>query len=522
MEIHTQSHDEIPVHILNVVPIEYALAEEKLAANNTVKRSTRKKGTSYNVGLTITNDSRSHQPVEGNEETDSKILANYHTQPTNEDQENVDHKGQTLYSFRTHTKSTNRMLKKAMIVEPPKPAKKKCNAEEREQKRTDFSKKRKLDKQIDLLRDDKGSSEEGSSSDESEEETKKPMFNDVDGYEQYFQGSRSKAKTSNNTLSTLDAIEPQEFYELLKQSPAKHKDEIDTLIAMHKQHFPQWYFELHSGFNLLFYGYGSKRNLLNEFAQSTLVNGPLIIVNGFFPPLSIKDILLKITAGALEVAAPTGQIQDHVSYICNYFSRDDREYESLYLVIHNVDGPNLRNERTQNILCSLASAPNIHLVASVDNINAAYLFNNVTATRYNWIWHDVTTFENYLVETSYENTLLMKSGEFGTSRGIQYVLASLTSNARGVFKILAEHQLAEMELNNMEGKGNESVGLSYNQYYQQCRQGFFVSSDLALRSELTEFKDHKIISIKKTVDGTEIFFIPLDKNTLLNIIETMA
>jgi origin recognition complex subunit 2 len=147
------------------------------------------------------------------------------------------------------------------------------------------------------------------------------------------------------------------------------------------------------------------------------------------------------------------------------------------------------------------------------------LWDNVKSSRFNWIWHDATTFDDYLVETSFENSLLIRTSELGGARGAKYVLDSLTTNARQVFRILAEHQLMEMEVANMEGKGSESVGLSYGQYYQKCREGFYVSSDLALRTELTEFRDHKLISSKKTMDGTELFYIPLDKPTLLHLLE---
>lgn len=42
----------------------------------------------------------------------------------------------------------------------------------------------------------------------------------------------------------------------------------------------------------------------------------------------------------------------------------------VYLLIHNIDGPMLRGEKTQSALGHLASLPNLHLVASLDHINA--------------------------------------------------------------------------------------------------------------------------------------------------------
>lgn len=42
----------------------------------------------------------------------------------------------------------------------------------------------------------------------------------------------------------------------------------------------------------------------------------------------------------------------------------------MYLLIYNIDGPMLRAEKTQSALGQLASLPNLHLVASLDHINA--------------------------------------------------------------------------------------------------------------------------------------------------------
>lgn len=571
MKILEQTDEEIPIHIVSSVDAETLRKEEQLANHHRVKRRRDSKAQKViDVGLTVNRDgtdaivsSRRTKRVE-NEENDSdtamdqaetgEVLSHYKSNHDDADKENVDVSGRSIFKFQqTVKKSANTMMKKALADEEEASAsstsrRKKTKTPKTQTKNApDHAKRRRIQRQMELLKDNHNDDEdrdeipESSSdeedqpehetrklnddedSEEEEEQThkRKSMFVETEGYERYFQDLHGSSKTSNNTLSKLQVLEPQEFHQILQNAPKKHQDEIDILSEMHKQHFPQWFFELHSGFNLVFYGYGSKRNLLNEFAQTALTDGPLIVVNGFFPSISIKDILLKITAGALGTTVSTGSIQDHVQFICDYFADQNRDYESLYIVVHNLDGPNLRNERTQTALSMLANASNIHLVASVDHINAGLLWDNVKATRFNWVWHDATTFDDYLVETSFENSLLVRTGELGGARGAKFVLDSLTSNARGVFKILAEHQLMEMGIQNMEGRGNESVGLTYSQYYQKCREGFFVSSDLALRTELTEFRDHKLISTKKNLDGTELFFIPLDQSTLVSIVEEL-
>lgn len=64
-----------------------------------------------------------------------------------------------------------------------------------------------------------------------------------------------------------------------------------------------------------------------------------------------------------------------------------------------------------------------------------------------------------------------------------------------------------------------SPGLSFQDFYQQCREAFLVNSDLTLRAQLTEFKDHKLIRTKRGADGVEYLLIPVDDSTLTDFLE---
>ena len=65
------------------------------------------------------------------------------------------------------------------------------------------------------------------------------------------------------------------------------------------------------------------------------------------------------------------------------------------------------------------------------------------------------------------------------------------------------------------------LGLSFMELYRKCRLKFLVASDLALRAQLTEFRDHKLIKSKKGNDGSEYLTIPLDKPTLAAFLENI-
>ena len=71
--------------------------------------------------------------------------------------------------------------------------------------------------------------------------------------------------------------------------------------------------------------------------------------------------------------------------------------------------------------------------------------------RFNWLWYDVTTFEPYTEETSYENSLLVQqSGSLALSSLI-HVFRSLTANAKGVFLLIENYQLEHSKEGNYAG-----------------------------------------------------------------------
>lgn len=51
--------------------------------------------------------------------------------------------------------------------------------------------------------------------------------------------------------------------------------------------------------------------------------------------------------------------------------------------------------------------------------------------------------------------------------------------------------------------------MTFKDLYQKSREGFLVSSDSTLRTQLTEFVDHNMAKIKRSPDGTELVSIPI-------------
>ncbi|NXD95759.1 ORC2 protein, partial [Chaetorhynchus papuensis] len=331
--------------------------------------------------------------------------------------------------------------------------------------------------------------------------------------EEYFEAhSSSKLLTSDRTLQKLrkKRLNQQTLHDLLKKAPLAYAAEIRDLNQQHESLFSKWMLQLHLGFNIVLYGLGSKRDLLEKFRTSLLQDSVHLVVNGYFPSITVRSILNSITEEVLDHIGTFRSPLDQLEFIIKRF-KEDSSLE-LYVLIHNLDSQMLRGERSQQILAQLSSLPSIYLIASIDHINAPLMWDQAKLSLYNWLWYETTTFSPYVEETSYENSLLVQqSGSLALS-SLMHVLHSLTLNARGIFRLLAQHQL--------EKKDSPSYpGLSFQDFYQQCREAFLVNSDLTLRAQLTEFRDHKLIRTKRGADGVEYLLIPVDDSTLTDFLE---
>ena len=80
------------------------------------------------------------------------------------------------------------------------------------------------------------------------------------------------------------------------------------------------------------------------------------------------------------------------------------------------------------------------------------VWNHTQLSRFNWSWFDVTSFEPYREETSYENSLLVQHTGALALSSLVHVFRSLTPNARGIFILLAQHQLDEKDNSSYIGK----------------------------------------------------------------------
>ena len=322
----------------------------------------------------------------------------------------------------------------------------------------------------------------------------------------YF-SEQAKSTDVNKIHKSLPKMDRKLMNQVLAKTPDPFKSSIKALYDMYKALHNYWLVQLSKGYNILLYGYGSKQKVIEDFCKANLSKECYLVVNGFFPGLVLKQILNELTSNLLEHSGSFKNNIQQCKFICSMLCEDEDAPDELFLIIHNIDGPSLRDERAQIALSLLATCPKVHIIATIDHLNSPLLWNEIILSRYNWAWHDATTFEQYTVETSYENSLLVQQSGVLAMSSLTHVLKSLPEKAQKIFVVLATHHLEHKE-------DSSYIGLPYAELYRICREKFLANSDITLRSQLTEFLDHKLIRSRKGPDGTETLSVLVKEETL--------
>ncbi|GAA5916083.1 hypothetical protein JCM6882_008308 [Rhodosporidiobolus microsporus] len=228
-----------------------------------------------------------------------------------------------------------------------------------------------------------------------------------------------------SALRSFDSLDHPPFHAQRDASAAR--------VQRAEDRFPRWLWELEQGFNLLLTGVGSKRTVLNAFAENARRKGNVIVVNGFDTSAAVGDLitaledLVRLQGGAQEeedefdattttprkrkrggaAATPSKKgkgrggapsqaasasyggagrvsaIESRARRLCASI-RDAKAsnpaFRPIYLVLHSLDAPSLRLPKTVSLLALLAAQPHIHLVASVDHVRASLLFPTALST----------------------------------------------------------------------------------------------------------------------------------------------
>ena len=390
-------------------------------------------------------------------------------------------------------------------------------------------------------------------------------------FDAYFTYNKpGRVQTSSNVYSQLVPPPSAEEYseaigsisnELAPIQPALLKGE-------HCQNlFSRYICELNEGFNILCYGLGSKRRILNQFATTHCSKrGHVVIGNGFQPNFNLKDLLNAVENNVPAIRKldwPSTTIEKQGRRIYDFFAHQTSQKSShhLYMVIHNIDAAPLRTAKSKSILALIAHNPFIHIIASIDHLNAPLLWSSseifsrkpdqtqihpdaVPSRGFSWLWHDLTTLVAYDFELAFADrtslsgarrktdALTSQNSTAMSETAAFHILASVNDKSQKLFALLGNKQLEAMENgDNNDGTTTaattgsndfQQFGMAYNLLYSLARDNFLATNESAFRSLQVEFKDHGLfLSTPSSGAGGEIVWIPLRKERLVNVLASL-
>eukprot|EP00531_Pseudo-nitzschia_arenysensis_P018627 CAMPEP_0116138860 /NCGR_PEP_ID=MMETSP0329-20121206/13000_1 /TAXON_ID=697910 /ORGANISM="Pseudo-nitzschia arenysensis, Strain B593" /LENGTH=595 /DNA_ID=CAMNT_0003633857 /DNA_START=69 /DNA_END=1856 /DNA_ORIENTATION=+ len=325
--------------------------------------------------------------------------------------------------------------------------------------------------------------------------------------------------------------------------------------------------------SLLFYGVGSKKNLMQSFSNQDM-DGDVIEINGFDNSLTVDGILQLLVDQWLEGREPTIR---KMNLFHNHFEKNDRINRSntaeritpffprhgdfhlvqkavaiakriarqvmktsrpITLVIHNIDGVGLSNGIAQEVLAVLVSQSRtdcglnaIRLVASVDNVHGQLYTESHSRHLFQWLRQEVHTHRPYVEEVVQEQATEEKRGAmkskksseekdpFGNNFDEEEYLTMEHESIFSVLKSLASthaeslRQLARLQLD------SDHDWVNYIDLLKQCRASRIVQADQQLRLYMGELMDHNILERDKSKGSSSmaLYRIPYS-DEILNLI----
>jgi origin recognition complex subunit 2 len=357
--------------------------------------------------------------------------------------------------------------------------------------------------------------------------------------------ARGKAKNSQRPVDMEAPSALPSIQECIKGIQKYPLDQVDTIEKAYKTSFEEWRFLLSTNHSLLFFGAGSKRNLLNQFCEQELdKEGYALAIDGFDSCVTVEGILDLLVALFLDGKEPIPMASlgagDHPRVgISNPWKAHELVERAIvvsralahaatislvpiFLVIHNLDGESFRNTLAQESLAALLvnstvanGVASIRLVASVDHVDASALLWNVsTSANFAWIWKEVHTHRPYVEELAMlsddvrKKTAKLKNQELDHADRALEVLKNLAPRHAEVVQILARLQMGQSQIDGW---------IDYLVFRQECKTKCAISKDSQLRAFLVELNDHRLIISKKD-NGTELVRVPYSEAKLHEIL----
>ncbi|KAG2388408.1 hypothetical protein C9374_000572 [Naegleria lovaniensis] len=347
-----------------------------------------------------------------------------------------------------------------------------------------------------------------------------------------------KVKTTDKTKLDLEDVDSSipsredSFFENEVFS-AKNKE-----LTQHRMF--EWIHCVKCDNNLLFYGVGSKVYPMNQLMfhlKTNDTNGYFVVVSGFNPNVTTDSILYQILkhffkeketkikklssiekidyivrhlSGRNEQVQPSNDedFGDFSSFVNPSTQPTSMPKQHLYICIHNIDGPSLRDKSSQQLLAVLASSRYIHLICSVDHQLSNLLWDDSLENKFGFMRFNITNFCTYFLESEHISlSALLSEANAATSDNEAEVavgavdivfntIRSSTKKYKQIFIVICK-KFIELE-SAKEKSEDKSAQLPPGCTYQDIKKelGIYAIDDNSLRDGLS-FLEDQIKIIKK-------------------------
>eukprot|EP01126_Amoeba_proteus_P003036 TRINITY_DN1098_c0_g1_i11.p1 TRINITY_DN1098_c0_g1~~TRINITY_DN1098_c0_g1_i11.p1 ORF type:complete len:249 (+),score=35.85 TRINITY_DN1098_c0_g1_i11:74-820(+) len=200
---------------------------------------------------------------------------------------------------------------------------------------------------------------------------------DSDDGDDYFSWqTKNRVASSSKTFVPAQRLSQNEIRKELCNLDKSY--EASIISRLQEECFASWHCQLRCGFNLILYGLGSKRELLQSFAE-TISDGEFYQINGMNAKVDLSALLVTMTQ------RPNLPVLDQCTELENILKRRQTR---VYFIINHLDGVGLRSPLSQTVVARLGRVNKIHVIASVDHINSPLLVDSSGE----WIWHLVSSY----------------------------------------------------------------------------------------------------------------------------------
>lgn len=268
----------------------------------------------------------------------------------------------------------------------------------------------------------------------------------------------------------------------------RYKTQLDSLA---ENEFRKWKLYLASGFNILLHGVGSKREVLGNL-EKELKEYTYMRLDARKDGLNIKALLNSINE-----SMRLGRTQKRGESTANWAKAIRRKLngQQLILIIDNIEAPDWRND--QEALCELLeNKDTVKLIATVDHIYSTFIWNSRQLSTLSFVHIAVNTFKVPMEELLTGDSRLL--GLDARSNQSSHTLSSLDAfwkslavNSQKLFRLFFQMYFETKK------------PVKFWDLFNAAKDDFIASTDAALRTQLVEFKDHRVLRWTRGDDGND-------------------